>query len=123
MPKNVDIVDSTCAMKKKANGQYCACLAARGFKQTHGKSFEYHDISSPVVHDITVHIVLSILLMSGWTAHIGDMNGVFWLGEFRENEHIYMKVPKGFERFYSPDILLYLRKTLYGVKNAAKVFW
>ena len=55
-------------MKKKANGQYRARLVARGFKQTHGKSFEYHDISSPVVHDITVRIVLTILLMSGWAA-------------------------------------------------------
>ena len=34
-----------------------------------------------------------------------------------------MKVSKGFERFYSSDVLLYLRKTLYGVKNAAKAFW
>ena len=47
VPKNADIIDSTWAMKKKANGQYRARLAARGFKQTHGKSFEYHDISSP----------------------------------------------------------------------------
>ena len=60
--KNVDNIDSTWAMKKKANGQYRTCLAARGFKQTHGKSFEYHDISSPVVHDIAVHIVLTIFL-------------------------------------------------------------
>ena len=123
VPKNADIIDSTWAMKKKANGQYRARLAARGFKQTHGKSFEYHDISSPVVHDITVHIVLTILLMSGWAAHIVDVNGAFLLGEFKENEHIYMKVPKGFECFYSSDVLLYLRKTLYGVKNAAKAFW
>ena len=99
VPKNADIIVSTWAMKKKANGQYCDRLAARGFQQTHGKSFEYHDISSPVVHDITVRIVLTILLMSGWMAHIVDVNGAFLLGEFRENEHIYMKVPKGFERF------------------------
>ena len=123
VPKNADIVDSTWAMKKKANGQYHESLAARGFKQTHGKSFGYHDILSRVVHDITVRIVLTILLMTGWAAHIVDMNGAFLLGEFRENEHIYMKIPNGFERFYSPEELLYLRKTLYGVKNVAKAFW
>ena len=39
VPKNADIIDSTWAMKKKVNGQYHACLAARGFKQTHEKSF------------------------------------------------------------------------------------
>ena len=108
VPKNVDIIDSTWAMKKKANGQYHAHLAARGFKQTHGKSFVYHDISSLVVHDIMVHIVLTMLLMSGWAAHIVDVNRAFLLGEFKENEHIYMKIPKGFEKFYMPDILLYL---------------
>ena len=97
VPKNADIIDSTWAMKKKANGQYHAHLGASGFKQTHGKSFEYHDILSPVVHDITVHIVLTILLMSGWAAQIVDVNGAFLLGEFRENEHIYVKIPKGFE--------------------------
>ena len=32
VPKNADIIDSTWAMKKKANGQYRARLAARGFK-------------------------------------------------------------------------------------------
>ena len=34
-----------------------------------------------------------------------------------------MKFLKGFEQFYNPDVLLYLSKTLYGVKNAAKAFW
>ena len=70
-----------------------------------------------------VHIVLTMLLMSGCAAHIVDVNGAFLLGEFKENEHIYMKIPKGFEKFYSSDVLLYLRKTLYGVKNAAKAYW
>ena len=120
--KNADIIDSTWAMKKKANGQYHACLPAREFKQTHGKPFVYHDILSLVVHDVMVHIVLTMLLMSGWAAHIVDVNRAFLLGEFKENEHIYMKILKGFEKFYNLDVLLYLQKTLYGVKNAAKAF-
>ena len=79
VPKNADTIDSTWAMKKNANVQYHARLAALGFKQTYGKSFEYHDISSPVVHDITVCIVLTILLMTGWAAHIVDVNGAFYV--------------------------------------------
>ena len=70
-----------------------------------------------------VHIVLTMLLMSGWVAHIVDVNGAFLLGEFKEIEHIYIKIPKGFEKFYSLDVLLYLQKTLHGVRNAAKAFW
>ena len=63
-----------------------------------------------------------MLLMSGWVAHIVDVNRAFLLGEFKENEHIYMEIPKGFEKFYSLDVLLYLRKTLYGVKNVTEKY-
>ena len=58
-----DIIDSTWAMKKKANGDYRACLAARGFKQMQGKSLVHHDISSLVMHGITMCIVLVLMLM------------------------------------------------------------
>ena len=54
VPKDTDVIDSTWAMKKKANRDYRVQLAARGFKQTQGKSFVHHGISSPVVHDNTV---------------------------------------------------------------------
>ena len=46
-----------------------------------------------------VRIVLTILLMTGWVAHIVDVNGAFLLGEFRENEHIYMKVQRDLNVF------------------------
>ena len=51
VPKNSDIIKSTWAMKKKANGEYQAHMAACGFKQTQGKFFIHHDILLPVVHD------------------------------------------------------------------------
>ena len=82
----------------------------------------YHDISSLVVHDITVHIVLTMLLMSSWAAHIVDVNGAFLLGEFKENEHIYMKIPKRFEKFYSLDVLLYLKKHCMALEMLQKHF-
>ena len=94
MPKNADIIDSTWAMNNKANGQYHAHLEARGFKQANGKSFEYLDISSPVVHDITVRIVLTMLLMSGWAAHIVDVIDAFLLGEFREMNIFILKLQR-----------------------------
>ena len=48
-------------------------------KQTQGKSFVHHNISSPVVHDITVQIVLVLMLMGGFAAHLVDVNGAFLL--------------------------------------------
>ena len=73
--KGTNIIDSMWAMKKKANGDYRACLVAHGFNETQGKSFVHHDISSPVVHNITVQIVLVFMLMGSFAAHLVDMNG------------------------------------------------
>ena len=80
IPKGADIVDSMWAMEKKANGDYRAHLVAHKFKQTQGKWLMDHDISSPVVHDITVRIVFVLMLMGGFAAHLVDVNGVFLLG-------------------------------------------
>ena len=52
--KGANIIDSTWAMKKKANGDYRVHLVAQRIKQTQRQSFMHHDISSPVVHNITV---------------------------------------------------------------------
>ena len=109
VPKDVDIIDSTQAMKKKSNGEYRARLAAQGFKQMQGKSFVHHNISSPVVHDITMHIVLVLMLMGKLAAHLVDVNGAFLLGCFKHEELICMKVLKGFEKFYPSGGLLFLQ--------------
>ena len=54
---HADVIDSTWAMKKKASGVYHAQLVAQGFKQRAGVSYDPCDIMSPVVHEITVHIM------------------------------------------------------------------
>ena len=92
-------ISLTWAMKKKANGEYQVRLAARGFKQTQGKSFIYHYISSPVMHDITVRIMLVLMLMGNMLAHLVNINGAFLLGQFKLDEQNYMKIPCGFEKF------------------------
>ena len=88
-----------------------------------GKVIVHHNISSPVVHNITVQIVLVLMLMGGLAAHLVDLNGAFLLGQFKPTDRIYMKIPLGFEKFYPLGGLLFFKCTLYGVKNAAKTFW
>ena len=110
-------------MKKKASGVYCARLAARGFKQRAGVSYNPHDIMSPVVHEITVRIMLVLMIMALWHAEIIDVKGAFLKASFDPKHKVYMEIPKGFEKFYPKNVLLLLKKTLYGVKNAAKAFW
>ncbi len=42
-----------------------------------------------------------------------NMKGVFLHGEFEDGEVIYMKVPRGFEKFYPENVVLKLKKCIY----------
>ena len=61
---------------------------SQGFQQNHVKVFVNHDISSPIVHDIPVCIILVLMLMGDTSEHWVDVNGAFLLGEFKHNEKI-----------------------------------
>ena len=66
IPKDTKIITSTWAMKKKANGTYRARLNARGFEQVDGKHYDKTQISSPVVNEITVRMILTLICMAHW---------------------------------------------------------
>ena len=61
--------------------------------------------------------------MADWVAHIVDVKGAFLHGEFEKGEKVYMKVPEGWEYLYPPNTVLLLLRTIYGLKQAAMVFW
>ena len=94
-------------------------MAAQGFKQHAGVSYDPCDIMSPVVHEITVHIMLVLMIMALWHAEIIDVKGAFLNASFDPKHKVYMEIPKGSKS----STLLLLKKTLYGVKNATKAFW
>ena len=52
-----------------------------------------------------------------------DVKGAFLHGEFTDSKEIYMEVLKGFEKYYPGNVVLRLRKTTYGLKQAAMAFW
>ena len=97
VPANADMIDSTWPMKKKASGVYHAQLAARGFKQRAGVSYDPCDIMSPVVHEVTVHVMLVLMIIAIWHAEIIDVKGAFLKASFDPKHKVYMKIPKGFE--------------------------
>ena len=74
------------------------------------------------MHDITVYIVLVLMLMGIMSAQLVDVNGAFLLGEFKPDKKIYMNFPQGFKKLYPQGELLFLKRTLYGVKTAARHF-
>jgi Reverse transcriptase (RNA-dependent DNA polymerase) len=124
LPPGTKLIDSTWAMKKKANGTHRARLAARGFKQEPGAHYNPDSTSSPVVSDVSVRILFVLAAMTGWPMHVMDVQGAFLHGEFEDGETIYMKVPQGFDRYYdAKEYVLKLLKTLYGLIQAALAFW
>jgi hypothetical protein len=62
---------------------------------------------------------LTLMLMKGGIAHVVNVKGAFLYGELKDGEMVYIKVPLGFEEFYEKDTALLLKKTLYGLKQAA----
>ena len=123
LPASTKFFFSTWAMKKKANGVYRARLVVRGFQKEDGEHYLSQFISSPVVNELTIRIVLNFLLLGRLFGWILDVNGAFLLGHFENGERLYMKVPEGFEEFYGEDEVLELMKTIYGLKQAAHAFW
>ena len=64
------------------------------------------------------------MIMAKYCGELMDVKGAFLLGEFGQEENIYMQVPQGFEKFYNPfTTVLLLLKTIYGLKQAAYAFW
>jgi hypothetical protein len=123
LPHNTKVMTSTWAMKKKANGAFRARLNARGYEQIDGVHYDENAKFAPVVSDATIHIVMILMIMAVWWSELLDVKGAFLHGIFEKGRRVYMEVPQGFEKHYPGNVVLLLRKTLYGTKQAAKAFW
>ena len=71
----------------------------------------------------TIRIVLVLMLLADWMTEIYDMRGVFLKGKFEDGKDIFMEVPQGMEHHYWGMAILRLLKPLYGLKQAASLFW
>ena len=109
--------------EKKASGVHRARVNARGFEQQEGIHFDKDSIASPVVNDMTIRIVLTIMLLASWFAYMIDHVGAFLHGSFEPGEQLYIKVPKGMEKHYPEGTVLLLLRTLYGLKQSAAQYW
>lgn len=123
VPPGAKILTSTWAMKKKSNGKYRARLNGRGYEQVPGMHYDESSIASPVVSFITIRVALILMLMARWSGEILDVRGAFLKGTFGNGETLYMHVPQGMEHHYPSNMVLHLKKTIYGLKQAAYRFW
>jgi hypothetical protein len=119
VPQGAKILSTTWVLKKKANGRRKGRITA----QRDGEHFDATDKASPVVNDITIRIVLTLIVMAGLWAEIVDVKGAFLTAEFEPHHKRYTTVPKGFEKYYPGNVVLLLKRTLYGTCQAAIQFW
>lgn len=89
-----------------------ARLVAQGFSQKLG--IDYNEVFAPVARGTTLRILLSIAGNRHYEVEHWDIASAFLNGELKEE--IYMKPPPGIN---SEGKVLKLRKSLYGLKQAA----
>ena len=61
--------------------------------------------------------------MANWAIHVVDIQGAFLHGEFNDDENLFMKIPECFKESCPADKVLFLLRTIYGLKQVAKALW
>ncbi len=123
LSKSKKVIDTTRAMKKKSSGILRRRINVQGFKQIDGQHYDGTSISAPVTNAMTIKLALTWMLMCSGIAHVVDVKGAFLYREFEDGEKVYIKTPLGFKEFYDRNTVLLLKKTLYGLKQAAMAFY
>lgn len=97
------------------NRTYKARLVAQGFSQKFG--VDYDEVFAPVARSETLRVLLTVAGTKGFNLKQYDFKTAFLNGELKEE--IYMRPPKGVP---SNGKVFKLKKSLYGLKQAAKVW-
>lgn len=116
LPINRKAIGCKWVFKRKQennNIRYKARLVAKGFSQKYGEDFV--EIFAPVARAPTIRLLLSMAGKHKFHVKQFDVKTAFLNGNLEEE--IYMKQPEGFK---SGDQVFRLRKSLYGLKQAAR---
>eukprot|EP00957_Ditylum_brightwellii_P023350 1762940-Ditylum_brightwellii.AAC.1 len=81
LPEGTKILTTTWACKLKSSGRKHARLNARGYEQVDGIHYDGLSIHAPVTNDTSVHTVMVLALMAGWTGLINNVQGAFLKGK------------------------------------------
>lgn len=95
-----------------------ARLVAQGFSQKFG--VDYDQVFAPVARQSTFRILLSVAAGRNMRVFHFDAKTAFLNGELQEE--IYMKQPPGFVKDGKEDLVCKLRKSIYGLKQSARVW-
>lgn len=122
-PNDRKIIGCKWVFKKKVNQgdgtiRYKARLVAQGFSQRYGT--DYDEVFAPVVRPVTFRLLLTISGKRNLHIYHYDAKTAFLNGELQET--IYMKQPEGYEEPGKRQMSCKLIKSIYGLKQAAKVW-
>jgi hypothetical protein len=83
------------------------------------------DTSSPVIDDVSIRIVITIMRLRNWESEVVDITTAFLHGEMEEEA--YMRCPEGIELvedgWNTAMDCTELQTTIYGTKQAARQYW
>jgi hypothetical protein len=122
LPPGKRAIGSRWFMKVKHNAdgsldRYKARLVAKGYSQRPG--FDFKETFAPNVRYSTIRIVLALTALEDLEHRSVDISHAYLNGTLEEE--IYMKQPEGFE-VGGPDHVCKLVKSLYGLKQAGRVW-
>ena len=120
--KQVKMLTSAWAMKKKLNDLFCAQINGRGYEQNDGIHYYESSINLPVASDVIIRIAIILVLMEGWYSQFFDVKGAFLNGDLDNSDKIYMYVPQGFENYHPRNLVLMILKAVYVTKQTAMQF-
>ena len=93
-------------------------LVAKGYAQTH--DIDYKETFALVAKMTTVRTVIALAAAKGWHLHQTDVKNAFLQGELEEEVH--MIQPPGFESCAHPNAVCLLKKPIYDLKQASRVW-
>jgi len=122
-PINKNVVGCKWVYKAKTDAQghvvkHKARLVAQGYTQEYG--IDYEEVFAPVARQTTFRTLLAVAGKEGLTVRHFDVKNAFLNGTL--DETIYMAQPKGFEVQGKENMVCRLNKSIYGLKQAARVW-
>ena len=114
VPSDCRLVETKWVFKKKSDGRYRARVNAQGFHQIPGVDFT--DSFAPVMHEVTVRIMLILWIACKFSACLLDVETAFFYGELPEE--IYMKAPLRY--VLNEDECLIIKKSIYGLVQSSR---
>ncbi|KFD64813.1 hypothetical protein M514_23025 [Trichuris suis] len=123
LPPGKTTISAKWVFKAKRNVQdhicsYKARLVARGFSQMQGR--DYDETFASVVRHETVRIVFAVAAITELHVRHVDVNTAYLNGEL--DEELFLEPPPGFEQPGVDRKVLRLRRSLYGLKQSARVW-